>query len=274
VTIPERLVLIGHPVSHSLSPVMHNAALAASGRTLRYETVDIPPENLDRQLKALLAQKVAGNVTIPHKLHAFDLMDACTEEAIKCSAVNTFWTDDYGRTCGHNTDVAGFDALVTELVGEIPANMRVAVLGSGGAAAAVLTAVDSWPGASATVHGRDLARATVARMRHSVVTRAASMRDPVIGEADIVVNATPVGMSGDEHPFDLDRLARDAIVIDLVYAPNETSWVREARARGHKATDGLAMLLHQGAAAFRCWFNEEPDQSVMKAALAEATGRS
>jgi shikimate dehydrogenase len=274
VTIPERLVLIGHPVSHSLSPVMHNAALAASGRTLRYETIDILPENLQSDLRALVAHKVAGNVTVPHKLRAFELMDACTEQAIKCGAVNTFWSDDYGRTCGHNTDVAGFDALVTELVGDVPQNVRVAVLGCGGAAAAVLTAVDKWPGASATVHGRDLARATVARMRHSVVARAASMRDPLIGEADIVVNATPVGMSSDDHPVDLDRISPNAIVIDLVYAPNETSWVREARARGHKATDGLAMLLHQGAAAFKCWFNEEPDQSVMRAALAEATGRS
>jgi shikimate dehydrogenase len=274
VTIPERLVLIGHPVSHSLSPVMHNAALAASGRTLRYETIDIGAEDLERELRALIAQKTGGNVTIPHKVRAFELMDACTEQAIKCGAVNTFWSDDYGRTCGHNTDVEGFDALVTELVGEIPENVRVAVLGSGGASAAVLTAVDKWPGASATVHARDLARAAVARMRHSVVVRAASMRDPLIGEADIVVNATPIGMSGNEHPVDLDRLAPRAIVIDLVYAPNETSWVREARSRGHKATDGLAMLLHQGAAAFKCWFNEEPDQSAMKAALAEATGRT
>lgn len=273
-TTPERLVLIGHPVSQSLSPVMHNAALAASGRSLRYEAIDVLPENLQREMRALIAQRVAGNVTIPHKLHAFELMDACTEQAIKCGAVNTFWTDDYGRTCGHNTDVEGFDALVAELIGKTPENVRVAVLGSGGAAAAVLTAIEKWPGASATVHGRDLARATVARMRHSVVVRAASMRDPLIGEADIVVNATPVGMSDDEHPVALDRIAPNAIVIDLVYAPDETSWVREARARGHKATDGLAMLLHQGVAAFKCWFNEEPDQSAMRAALAEATGRT
>ena len=137
----------------------------------------------------------------------------------------------------------------------------------------MLTAIGGWPGATATVHGRDLARASALRMRHSVVLRAASMRDPLIGEADIVVNATPVGMFNDEHPVDLGRLAPDAIVIDLVYAPSETSWVREARTRGHRATDGLEMLLHQGAAAFNCWFNEDPDQSVMRLALAGATGR-
>jgi len=274
VTIPERLVLIGHPVSHSLSPVMHNAALAASGRALRYETLDVRPEDLASEMRSLFAGHAAGNVTIPHKLHAFELMDACTDQAIKSGAVNTFWSDDYGRKCGHNTDVAGFNATVEELIGEIPESARVAVLGSGGAAAAVLTAVSEWPGATATVHGRDLARATAARMRHSVVTRAASMRDPLIGEADIVVNATPVGMASDEQPVELDRLAPGAVVIDLVYGPDETSWVREAKARGHRATDGLAMLLHQGAAAFKCCFNEEQDQSAMRAALAEATGRA
>ncbi len=273
-TIPERLVLLGHPVSHSLSPAMHNAALQASGRAVRYETMDVMADDLETSLRTVIAERGAGNVTIPHKLHAFQLMDACTEPAIKCGAVNTFWSDDYGRVCGHNTDVAGFAATVVELVGEVPANVRFAVLGSGGAASAVLTAISEWQGATATVHGRDLARASASRMRHSVVVRAASMRDPLIGEADIVVNATPVGMSSDEHPVELERLAPQAIVIDLVYAQGETSWVRDARARGHKATDGLAMLLHQGVASFECWFNEEPDQSVMRQALAQAAGRS
>ena len=126
----------------------------------------------------------------------------------------------------------------------------------------------------ATVHARDLARATATRMRHSVVVKAASMRDPLIAEADIVVNATPVGMSSDEHPVELDRVAPNAIIVDLVYAPKETSWVRESRARGHRSIDGLSMLLHQGVAAYECWFGEEPDQSAMKKALLEAAGRT
>jgi shikimate dehydrogenase len=253
---------------------MQNAALAASGRTIKYEVMDVVPEDLETSLRAFVNGHGAGNITLPHKLHAFQIMDACTEPAIKCGAVNTFWSDDYGRMCGHNTDVAGFAAMVTELLGEVPENVRVAVLGCGGAAAAVLTAISDWPGATATVHGRDLARATASRMRHSVVVRAASMRDPAISEADIVVNATPIGMSSDELPVELVRIAPNAIVIDLVYGRSETAWVREAKARGHKATDGLAMLLHQGVAAFECWFGEEPDQSVMRRALQEAAGRS
>lgn len=273
-TIPERLALFGHPVAQSLSPAMHNAALAASGRTIRYETIDVLPENFDAALREFVASGGAGNVTIPHKLHAFQRMDACTEPANKSGAVNTFWRDDYNRLCGHNTDVAGFTSMIAELLGDTPSNMRVAVLGSGGAAGAVLTAIAEWPGMTATVHGRDLARAAVSRMRHSVVVRAASMRDPLIGEADIVVNATPVGMSSDDLPVELDRVAPTAIIVDLVYGANETAWVRAARARGHRAVDGLSMLLHQGVAAFECWFNEEPDQFAMKQALAEAAGRT
>lgn len=253
---------------------MQNAALAASGRSIRYETMDVTIEAFEATLRDFVAHGGAGNVTIPHKQHAFQCMDACTEPANKCGAVNTFWRDDYGRMCGHNTDVDGFTKMMTEFLGKIPENARVAVLGSGGAASAILTAIADWPGATATVHGRDLARATATRMRHSVVVRAGSMRDPVIGEADIVVNATPVGMSSDEQPVEIDRVAPNAIIVDLVYAPQETPWVREARAHGHRAIDGLSMLLHQGVAAFECWFGEEPDQSVMKKALLEAAGRS
>ncbi|MEO5904697.1 MAG: shikimate dehydrogenase [Gemmatimonadaceae bacterium] len=271
---PERLALLGHPVAQSLSPAMHNAALAASGRSIKYESIDVLPENFEATLRDFVDIGGAGNVTIPHKLHAFQFMDACTEPANKSGAVNTFWRDDYSRLCGHNTDVAGFTAMITELLGAAPSNVRVAVLGSGGAAGAVLTAIADWPGVTATVHGRDLARAAVARMRHSVVIRAASMRDPLIGDADIVVNATPVGMSSDQLPVEFDRVAPSAIIVDLVYGPNETAWVREARASGHRAVDGLSMLLHQGVAAFECWFGEEPDQSAMKHALSQAAGRS
>jgi shikimate dehydrogenase len=274
VSQPERLALLGHPVSRSLSPAMQNAALAASGRSVRYEAMDVPVETFEETIRAYVAGGGAGNITIPHKQHAFQITDACTEQAIKCGAVNTFWRDDYGRMCGHNTDVAGFASMMSEFLGEVPTNVRVALLGSGGAAAAVLAAIAEWPGATATVHGRDLARAAATRMRHSVVVRAASMRDPLISEADIVVNATPVGMSSDEYPVELDRIAPNAIVVDLVYAANETAWVRDARARGHRAIDGLSMLLHQGVAAFECWFGEEPDQSLMKDALLKAAGRT
>ncbi len=269
-----KLVLIGHPVAHSLSPVMHNAALEAAGSSVRYEAIDVLPDRLEDTLAALRAENVAGNFTIPHKMRAPKLMQKLTRMASRVGAVNTFWVDTDGDLAGDNTDVAGFNGLTTDVLGRIPENARVAVLGAGGAASAVVTAIEGWPGATATVHARDLSRAVAMRMRHSVVVRACSMRDPCLEEANIVVNTTPLGLNPDDAmPVDVDRLSRDAIVIDLVYARGETAWVRRARSEGHLAADGLRMLLHQGVSAFERWFGQEPDAAVMWRALAESTGR-
>lgn len=269
----ERLVLIGHPVSLSLSPVMQNAALEAFGSDLRYEALDVLPENLDSTLADLSHQRCGGNFTMPHKKAAMHSMRVCSDAAQHAGAVNTFWGDGYGALDADNTDVAGFDAAVLELMGEIPSNARVAILGAGGGAAAAITAIDAWPGASVSVHARDLARAMAMRMRHSVVVRVCSMRDPSLGDADMVVNATPIGMGTDELPVELERLAPHAVVLDLVYGKNETAFVRMARERGHASADGLRMLLHQGARAFELWFQETPDKAVMWKAILEATGR-
>jgi shikimate dehydrogenase len=188
--------------------------------------------------------------------------------------VNVFWRDDQGELDGDNTDVSGFAAMANEIVPDIPDNVRVAVLGAGGAAAAVITAIEAWPGATVTVHARDLARAAAMRMRHSVVVRACSMRDPCLHDANIVVNATPLGLgAGDILPADLDRVAPDAVLLDLVYVPGETAWVRAGRERGHPAADGLSMLLHQGIAAFERWFGVAPDREAMWTALKAAAGR-
>lgn len=269
----ERLVLIGHPVAQSLSPLMHNAALQAAGLALKYETLDVMPEDLDNVLAALARGNTGGNITVPHKKRAMNSISNVSGIAHRAGAVNTFWSDGNGSLEGDNTDVSGFDAAVTELLGRVPDGARVAVLGAGGAAGAVLTAIDGWPGATASVHSRDLARAVAMRMRHSVVVRACSMRDPCLADADIVVNATPIGMGTEEMPEDLDRIAPQATVFDLVYGRDETAWVRAARDRGHVASDGLRMLLHQGVAAFQLWFAAAPDQAVMWNALLEATGR-
>lgn len=266
-------MLIGHPVSHSLSPAMYNAALAAAGMDLRYEALDVPPESLESTLAALASSRPAGNFTIPHKKAALRLMHESSQLAGAVGAVNTFWTSDDGNLSGDNTDVPGFNAMVIELLGAFPDGARVAVLGAGASASAVLTAIESWPNATASVHARDLARAMSMRMRHSVVVRACSMRDPCLEDADIVVNATPVGLGNDEHPTELERLSPRAVVLDLVYAPGETAWVRAARERGHVASDGLSMLLHQGIAAYELWIGAPPDKRVMWEALMEATGR-
>ena len=270
----ERLVLIGHPVSQSLSPVMHNAALEAKGLDVRYEKLDVPPENLDATLASLAQTKCGGNITIPHKKAAMHSMRVVSDVAQKVGAVNTFWGDGYGALDADNTDVPGFNGAVRDLLGELPSGIRVALLGTGGAAAAVATAIDEWPDVTVSVHARDLARAMSMRMRHPAVVRACSMRDPCIADADLVVNATTVGMGTEEMPVELERIRPGAAVLDLVYGRGETAFVRAARAAGHNAGDGLRMLLHQGVAAFRLWFAEDPDSSVMWSALLRETGRT
>lgn len=270
----ERLLLIGHPVSQSLSPAMHNAALAAKGSTLRYEALDVAPGDLDATLAELSHTRCGGNFTMPHKKAAMHSMRVVSDVAQHVGAVNTFWGDGYGALDADNTDVQGFDGAARDLIGEIPPGLRIAVLGAGGAAAAALTAIDEWPGATASVHARDLARAMSMRMRHSAVVRACSMRDPCLSDADLVVNATPIGMGTDEMPVEIERLRPDSAVLDLVYSPGETHFVRSARGAGHRASDGLRMLLHQGVAAFQLWFHDSPDEGVMWQALLEATGRS
>lgn len=273
-TLRERLVLIGHPVSQSLSPVMHNAALEAKGWAIRYEAIDVESENLAATLEQLSHTRSAGNFTIPHKKTAMKSMRVVSDVAHSVGAVNTFWSDGYGAVDGDNTDVAGFEESVRELMGQLPSGIRVAVLGAGGAAAAALTSIDRWPDVSASVHARDLARAMSMRMRHSAVVRVCSMRDPCLGDADLVINATPIGMGSNELPVDLKHLRPGALVFDMVYGRDETKFVRDAREAGHQTTDGLRMLLHQGVAAFMLWFGEAPDQEVMWNALLGATGRA
>lgn len=269
----DRLILVGHPVSQSLSPVMHNAALDALGIDTRYSASDVPPAMLEDFLRAASRTKCGGNFTIPHKRAAMSAMSRVSDIARMAGSVNTFWSDGDGKLHGDNTDVAGFEAAIVELCGGIPTGANVAVVGAGGSAAAVLAAVQRWPAAEASVYARRPDRLESIKSRFSVVTRTSAMTDQSLGSADIVVNATPVGMGTDELPFAVEWLRPDAAVLDMVYGANETLLVRQARAAGHLAADGLRMLLHQGVAAFSRWYDLAPDVDVMWSALLNATGR-
>lgn len=268
---PSRLVLLGHPVAHSLSPAFQNAALRAANIPLTYELVDVAPDGLAETFVAITALRGGGNVTIPHKEAVFALCDARTPLAERVGAVNTFWVDERHRVVGDNTDVAGFEGLA-DAVGVERASCVVACLGSGGSAAAVCAAVERWPKARVVLHGRspERARAVAARFGNRVQLAESALE--AVRDAHAVVNATPIGLRDDALPIATDALPRDARVMDLVYRPGETRWVREARRAGHAAADGREMLLLQGAAAFERWFGVAPDLDVMRAALREAAG--
>ena len=258
---PSRLVLLGHPVAHSLSPVFQTAALRHAGLSYEYVALDVPPQDLAHTLFSLRHANAAGNITIPHKTAAYTLCDLLTDTAHEVGAVNTFWyTGD--ALHGDNTDVAGFTAAAHHLIGPHHRPLHVALIGAGGAAAAVAVATRHWPDTTLTIWNRTptAAEELVQRFDHARV----NLHLPsAVADADLVVNATPIGLYDDTLPLDITTLPRTAAVLDLVYKRGETPLVHAARAAGHPAADGLRMLIEQGALSFQRWFGMPPDRTAM-----------
>jgi len=237
---PGRLVLLGHPVAHSLSPRFQNAALQRAGIPLTYEALDVLAPDLPGAVRLLAEDRAAGNVTIPHKEAMAELCDVRTTLAERTGAVNTFWVDEARKLVGDNTDVDGVALLLTQLLGA-PASGPVALLGAGGAAAAVLAALERWPGCTVTLYNRSHTRSARLAERFPIVTRCVESAEEAARES------LPFG----------------AAIADLVYRRGETAWVRAARACGHRAVDGLPMLIEQGALAFERWFGVPAPRDAM-----------
>jgi shikimate dehydrogenase len=262
-------VLLGHPVAHSLSPRFQSAALRAAGLDVAYDAIDVDPSVLAATLGSLIAEGAAGNVTVPHKEAVARACDRLTPLAQRVGAVNTFWVED-GQLVGDNTDVDGFASALTDLLGGPPReDATVAILGAGGSAAAVLVALSRWPGLHIRLWNRTAARAHALSSRAAPQARVYDTLAGGIAGAAVVVNATPVGLTDDALPVPIDDLPPGAAIMDLVYRRGETAWVRAARARGHRAVDGLPMLLEQGALAFERWFAVTPDRTAMRRAVTD-----
>lgn len=273
---PRQLVLLGHPVAHSLSPLFQQAALDACGIAMRYDTRDVAPDALPAALDALRAAGAAGNVTLPHKTDVLARCDEVTPLARRVGAVNTFWVDDAGRLCGDNTDVGGFEAAVRAVCPRDLAGLRVLVLGAGGAALAVREAVASWPGATLAAWARNAEQsqrlvAALGARGHAVPADVEALA-AAARSADLIVNATPVGLASHEGmPMPVAAIPDGVAVLDLTYRRGEpTPWVAACRARGLTADDGLRMLVEQGALAFERWFARPAPRDVML----RAVGRS
>lgn len=265
---PGRLVLLGHPVAHSLSPVFQNAALVAAGITSRYQALDVSDAELAATLRALVLEGAAGNVTIPHKERVASLCDVLTPVADRLGAVNTWWTE-HGKLHGDNTDVGGFDDAVVSLLGEIPFSCRVAVLGAGGSSRAVVAAVAAWPHSQVAIWARTIARAeALVPLGPPAATTVEEFMAHALRGADLVVNATPIGLHDEQVPFNPGVLRAGAACLDLVYRQSGlTPLVQIARAQGRRADDGLRMLIGQGARSWARWFGVPPDRDVMWASL-------
>lgn len=260
--LPGRLVLLGHPVSHSLSPAFQNAALAAAGIPLTYEALDVPPADLPAMAGLLADARAAGNVTVPHKEAFFSLCRRRTALAERVGAVNAFWTEE-GGLVGDNTDVGGFDFAVERLLQRRPERLTVALLGAGGAAAAVCAAVERWSASRVLIVARTRERAQQLAARFPETCEVVSGEAEAVAEAQLLVNATPMGLEGALMPVSPGAVPEGTAVLDLTYRRGRTPWVRACRQRGLRADDGLPMLVEQGALAFARWFGAEPDREAM-----------
>jgi shikimate dehydrogenase len=245
--------VLGHPVAHSRSPAMHNAAFRELGLDWHYVKLPVPPELFDETVKALPGSGYRGaNVTIPHKLAALAVSDSATSAARAIGAANTLTFSDEGIGAD-NTDAGGFLAALDEPVH----GKRALVLGAGGASRAVVWALVNGGATEVSVWNRTPERAE----ELAAAFGARALREPE--SADLVVNATSVGLH--EGTLPLDRLETPQTAVELVYG-SDTPFTAWAEQRGTRLVDGLEVLVRQGALSFTCWTGAEPPLDTMRRA--------
>ncbi len=258
-----RAFVVGHPIRHSRSPLIHGHWLAEHGIDGTYECIDVAPDAFEAFFRGLPGSGFAGgNVTIPHKEAAYRLADTLTPRAKRIGAVNTLIVEG-DRVRGDNTDAPGFIAHLDQSLGEgWPERIggTALVLGAGGAARAIVVGLVE-RGLSVRVANRspERARALAELDPDHVAALAWEAVPEALAETGLLVNTTSLGMAG--HPplaLDLAPLPDRAAVADIVYVPLETPLLAAARARGLAAVDGLGMLLHQAVPGFAAWFGLRP----------------
>jgi shikimate dehydrogenase len=273
----KRVVLIGHPVAHSLSGAMQQAAFDDQGIDATYELWDRPPLGLADAIAELRGDDFLGaNVTIPHKERIVPLVDRLTDEAHVTGAVNTI-TKEGKRLVGHNTDVPGFRVALDRLVGKQKMPRYAVVLGAGGGARAVVYGLITEGFQRIVVFNRHLHRAeglvkhfgrSAAHMELKAMPWHESIIESELAKTKVLVNATSIGLSGDVTPVPGEIIPPELLVLDLIY--NRTRFLREAEAAGSTVQDGELMLLHQGAAAFTLWTGKPAPLELMQRKLQEA----
>jgi shikimate dehydrogenase len=274
-----RLAVIGHPVDHSLSPVMQNAALREMGLAgeWSYEAIDVEPSEFKRVIAGLPNGNFEGvNVTIPHKRAALEIADDPSDTARAIGAANTL-SFGGGRIAAENTDAPGLiDALP-----ESPKGHRALVLGAGGAARASAWALAD-AGAAVWIWNRTHKKTEELAREFGVrpVEPEATHRSLQLNRFELVVNATSVGLQPSRREgadlkalhLDADSFTEQHLVVDLVYGPSETELVRTARAGGARVVEGREVLVRQGAASLRIWTKREPPLETMRKAIQPTTG--
>ncbi len=275
----QRVVLIGHPVAHSFSGGMQQAAFEALGIDARYELWDRRPIDLADAIAELRGDDFLGaNITIPHKERVVPLLDRLTEDAQATGAVNVI-SREGNKLIGHNTDVEGFKSVLTKLVGRQKMPRQAVVLGAGGAARAVVYGLITDGFQRIVVFNRHLHRGEglvrhFAKSASHMDLRAMPWHESVleaeISKTKVLINATSIGMTPGETPIPAELLPPDLMVLDLIYNPSLTQLLKDATAARDTNVGGELMLLHQGARAFELWTGKSAPIEVMQAELDRA----
>ncbi len=275
--------LLGYPVGHSMSAVMHNAAFEELGLKYRYDLRGVSPAKLGAFMTSEMREQAVGgaNVTIPHKVAVMEYLDEVDREALAIGAVNTIVNQD-GSLKGYNTDGRGAIRALKETYGELE-GVKAVIVGAGGAARAIGYHL-STKARRITILNRTRSRAEELAAHLSSMPECNASVEPspllrseleeALKEADILINTTPVGMTPDVEgtPVDGSLIRPGILVFDTVYNPMRTRLLREAEEAGTKTLSGLRMLVYQGAAAFRLWTGVEPPVELMYDAVTEVLG--
>lgn len=269
-----RCFVIGHPIAHSRSPLIHGEWLREHKLPGSYERIDVAPADLPAFISRLRDEEFAGgNVTVPHKEAVMALVDEISDAGRAVGAVNTLWREN-GRIIADNSDVGGFLAHLDATVSDWRNRVATAlVLGAGGAARGICYGLKTRGVERILVVNRSPERAAelVAALGKPLEAGDWALRDSLVGQADLIVNTTALGMHG-KPPLEVDlaALRPGTIVDDIVYAPLKTALLAEAQRRGGIPVDGLGMLLHQAAPGFARWFGVAPQVTPALRALIEA----
>lgn len=270
--------IFGHPVRHSLSPIMHNAAFRKLNLDCVYVAFDIHPNNLESATRAIKSMGISGvNVTIPHKERIISFLDVTAPEVALTGAVNTVKNED-GKLRGYNTDVQGFLMAIKEDLGVTPNGLRIFLLGAGGAARAVLTGLCMTGASKIYLINRTLHKAIALASEFKKSYKDISIESYALEDtgsverslraADLLINATSTGMEGVASiELQLGLLPKQSLVYDLVYKPRQTALLKKAKELGLKSAGGISMLLYQGAKSLEIWTGEIAPVVEMRKAI-------
>ncbi|WP_227934886.1 shikimate dehydrogenase [Alkalihalobacillus deserti] len=271
--------LLGHPVGHSMSPLIHNDAFAKLGIEARYHAFDVKPELVKEAVDAIRALDIAGcNVTVPHKIAVMEFLDEINDEALQIGAVNTI-VNKNGKLIGYNTDGRGYvQSLLDETEEEIR-EKSILIIGAGGSARGIVTALLRYGVGRIEFTNRTIEKtASLIKLAEEFSIPSATVERKVAEESlnkyDVIINTTSVGMSPNfnHSPLSLELLKPGTIVSDLIYNPLETQFLKEAKERGGKIVNGIGMLVNQAALSFEHWTEITPDNKEMKKIVLQQLG--